>query len=95
MAGDKTTHLSSCSAEIFVENVSDAIFVPVHAVHRDGGSVWVWLQKGNGFSQQLVELGVFSESYASILSGLSVGDVVLLREPSASQVVGRLSTEVE
>jgi HlyD family secretion protein len=84
-----------CSAEIFVDKVSNVLFIPIHAIHRDGDSVWVWLQKGSGFAQQLVEIGVFSDSYVSILSGLSVGDVVLLREPSANQVVGRFSTETE
>jgi len=84
-----------CSAEIFVDKVQDVLFIPVHAVHRDGGIVWVWQQRDGGFAQQPIELGQFSESYASVLSGLSQGDVVLLREPSTSTVVYRLPREVE
>lgn len=82
-----------CSAEIFVEKVTDVLFVPVHAVHRDGGVVWVWVQQDGGFAQKPISIGTFSESYASVESGLQNGDVVLLREPEASQIVGRLPRE--
>ena len=82
-----------CSAEIFVEKVADALFIPIHAVHRDGGVVWVWVQRGGGFAQQPIEVGQFSESYASIESGLQGGDIVLLREPAQSLVVERLPSE--
>ncbi len=84
-----------CSAEIFVEKVTDVLFVPIHAVHRDGGVVWVWVQQDGGFAQKPISIGPFSESYASIESGLQSGDVVLLREPAVSQVVGRLPRESE
>jgi multidrug efflux pump subunit AcrA (membrane-fusion protein) len=84
-----------CSSEIYVEDVVDVLFVPVHAIHRTGAIVWVWVQDGGGFSQREVSLGRFSESYAEILSGCVTGDVVLLREPHPSQVVGVIQTETE
>jgi multidrug resistance efflux pump len=82
-----------CAAEIYVDRITDVLFVPIHAVHRDGSVVWVWVQRGGGFAQQPIQLGQFSESYAAIESGLNAGDVVLLREPSPGQVVGRLPKE--
>ena len=82
-----------CSAKIFVEQITDVLFVPVHAIHRDGGDVWVWRKGNGGFSQHIVTIGSFSESYSEVVSGLVVGDVVLLREPSPSMVVGRLSNK--
>ncbi len=78
-----------------MEDVVDVLFVPVHAIHRTGAIVWVWVQDGGGFSQREVSLGRFSESYAEILSGCVTGDVVLLREPHPSQVVGVIQTETE
>ena len=84
-----------CSAEVFVEQVVDVLHLPVHAVHREGGVVWVWVQKDGGFAQQPIEVGKFSESYASVTSGLQANDVVLLREPAPSQIVGRLPEQVE
>ncbi len=80
-----------CSAEIYVESVEDVLFVPIHAIHRDGGTVWVWAQEDGGYSQKEVVLGRFSEAYAEIVSGLGLNDVVLLREPPPGQAVGRIS----
>lgn len=80
-----------CSAEVFVEKVTDVFFVPIHAIHRTGKVVWVWLQSDGGFAQHPVELGRFSDSYAEIINGVSLESVVLLREPPASEVVGRLA----
>ncbi len=82
-----------CSAEIFVATVSDSLFLPIHSFHRDGGVVWVWVQKGGGFAQQRVTIDQFSDLYASVSSGIVAGDVVLLREPEPSQVVGRIPRE--
>jgi hypothetical protein len=82
-----------CSSEIYVENVESVLFVPIHAIHRDGSTAWAWVQDGGGYSQKEIVFGRFSEAYAEIVSGLSLGDVVLLREPLPSQMLGRLSLE--
>jgi multidrug efflux pump subunit AcrA (membrane-fusion protein) len=82
-----------CSSEVYVDEVVDVMFIPVHAVHRTGETVWVWVQDVGGFSQKEVSLGRFSESYAEIVSGIDVDEVVLLREPHPSQVVGVIQTE--
>ena len=84
-----------CSAEIYVDEVKDILFIPVHAVHRDGSVIWVWVQRDGGFAQQPIQLGRFSESFTSVHSGLTSGDVVLLREPAPSQIVYRLPRESE
>lgn len=81
-----------CSADIFVEDVTDVLYVPIHAIHRTGKVVWVWMNRGNGYGQHPVSLGRFSDSYAEIIDGVTVGDLVLLREPSPGQVVDRLAT---
>ena len=82
-----------CTAEIFVERVEDVLFVPIHSIHRNGGIVWVWAKESGGFAQREIVPSRFSESYVEISSGLEEGDAVLLREPSPSQVVGRLDVE--
>jgi HlyD family secretion protein len=82
-----------CTAEIFVEHVQDVLFIPIHSIHRNGGVVWVWAQESGGFAQRKIVPGRFSESYVEVSSGLEEGDAVLLREPSQSQIVGRLEAE--
>ena len=79
-----------CSAEVFVENINDVLFVPIHSIHRSGGTIWVWKQASGGYKQHEITIGSFSDSYAEVVSGLLNQDVVLLREPSPSMVVGRL-----
>ena len=82
-----------CSAEILVGTVENTLFVPIHAVHRTGSLVWVWIQKDGGFAQQAVEIGKFSETFTTISDGLKEGDVVLLRDPPPSMVVSIIETE--
>ena len=82
-----------CSAGVYVESVEDVLFVPVHAIHRTGGVVWVWAQGDGGFVQQVVEMGRFSDTYAEILVGLEIEDVVLLRDPAPNMVLSRLEDE--
>ena len=79
-----------CAAEVFVERVENVLFVPIHAIHRNGRVVWVWVESGGGFAQREVSLGSFSDSYAEISSGIEFGDMVLLREPNPGQIVERL-----
>ena len=82
-----------CSAEILVGVVENKLFVPIHAIHRKGATVWVWLKNNSGFEQRAVKIGQFSESFTVIESGLVEGDIILLREPPPSMVTGTLSSE--
>jgi multidrug efflux pump subunit AcrA (membrane-fusion protein) len=82
-----------CSAEVLVGMVENELFIPIHALHRNRGTVWVWIQEGSGFAQREVVVGKFSESYTVILDGLAEGDVVLLRDPPPNMVVSTLELE--
>ena len=73
-----------------MENINDVFFVPIHSIHRSGGIIWVWKRVSGGYKQHEITIGSFSDSYAEVLGGLLNQDVVLLREPSPSMVVGRL-----
>ena len=75
-----------CRAEILVERVEDAVYVPIHAVQRDRGESFVWVPTRDGFVSRRVQTGRSSELYAEILDGLEIGDPVLLRRPSATEV---------
>ena len=81
-----------CSAEILVGMAEDQLFVPIHAIHRKRGVIWVWLQKDGGFVQREVTIGEFSESFTVINDGLVEGDIVLLRDPPPSMVTGTLDS---
>jgi hypothetical protein len=53
----------------------------------------VWVKESGGFAQREIVPSRFSESFVEVSTGIDEGDVVLLREPSPSQVVSRLHME--
>jgi len=79
-----------CRAEIFVETVDDAVFIPVQAVFRSGGQAFVYKPEGNGYGQVPVRTGRASELYIEIHEGIQSNDRVLLREPSADRIVRKI-----
>lgn len=79
-----------CKAEIHLDQVDDAIHVPVQAIFRRGALAYVYVQRGSGFAQQEVRVGRTSELYAELRDGLEVGARVLLREPSQEEIVATI-----
>jgi hypothetical protein len=79
-----------CKAEIFLDRVTDAMSVPIQAVFRRGGRTFAYVPQGGGFAQREIEVGRASETRIEILSGLSEGEQVLVREPGDAEIVDRL-----
>ena len=79
-----------CKAEIYVGVVEDAIYVPLQAVYREGTDAFVYIPDKAGYSQRRVGLGKASGLYVEITDGLDQGEIVLLREPKAREIVARL-----
>ena len=79
-----------CTSEVFIGEIKNELYVPIHTIHRDGEFIWVWKKEDGGFAQHPIEIGKFSESFVVVNAGLEEGDVVLLREPAPSTVVSRL-----
>lgn len=74
----------SCSVEIRVEDVADAIFVPVQAVFRHLGKNICFVDKGEGkFDVVTVTTDRFNDSHVQITDGLNEGQVVLLSPPAS------------
>lgn len=83
-----------CKASILLGRAVDVLSIPVQAVFRQGAVSFVYVPDGDGFSQKQVKLGRSSEMEVEVLSGVDVGDQVLLREPNADEIIARLPTEV-
>lgn len=73
-------------ARIVLGEVEDAVAIPIQAVFREGRSSFVYVPKGAKFARTEVRVGKQSSTFAQIVTGLSVGDTVLLREPSAGEI---------
>jgi multidrug efflux pump subunit AcrA (membrane-fusion protein) len=65
-------------AEIVVETVKDAIYVPVEAVYNREGQAYARLKTLTGDTEIKVETGRSSVHYVEILSGIKDGDEVML-----------------
>lgn len=73
--------------DIFVDKVTEVLFVPIQAIHRRGRDVFVYLRDGDEYVEQLVQIDRNSELFVEIVGGLDVGDQVLLVDPPAGTVI--------
>lgn len=78
-----------CKAVVHIDDVHDAIAVPIQAVFREVGTSFVYVRNGGEYDQQAVTVGRTSEVWAEILDGLEGGEEVLLRAPRSNEVVNR------
>ncbi|MDQ7013103.1 MAG: efflux RND transporter periplasmic adaptor subunit [Planctomycetota bacterium] len=74
-------------AEIMLGAVEESMIVPVQAVFTEGPVKYIYTPQGAKFARVPVRVGRMSDSSAEIISGLELGDRVLLREPDSGEVV--------
>ncbi len=82
-----------CKGRIYIDRVEESLYVPVHAVGRDGMTPFLWVATDGGYEQREIVIGDSSELYVVIEEGLEAGDQVLLRDPLPGTVVRRLGDE--
>jgi HlyD family secretion protein len=71
----------SCLVEVIVHRYRDVHYIPVQAVaHRDD-QPFVYVRQGDGTEIRPVEVGLSDNRMTAILSGLRVGEEVLLSPP--------------
>ncbi|HRJ48942.1 MAG: HlyD family efflux transporter periplasmic adaptor subunit [Phycisphaeraceae bacterium] len=76
-------------AIITLGRVEDAASIPVQAVFNEGAVRFVYRQDGMKFVRTPVRMGRRSDTFAEITAGLAPGAVVLVREPTAGEVMTR------
>jgi multidrug resistance efflux pump len=69
----------SAKVEIFVNRLSDCIYVPVQAVSSAENRQVCFLANGRKPERRVVEVGEFNDEFIEIKSGLKEGERVLLR----------------
>lgn len=78
-----------CETEIVMGRVEDALAVPIQAVFSEGPLQYVFVPQGSKFVKRPVKVGRRSEQMAEIATGLEEGELVLLRQPDAGEILGR------
>ncbi|MCC7012781.1 MAG: hypothetical protein IT454_09490 [Planctomycetes bacterium] len=71
----------SCSVEVEIEDLADALHVPVQAVFREGRSTVAFVVTPDGYERRAVRVGRFDELWVQVLDGLREGEHVRLDAP--------------
>jgi len=75
----------SAKAEIFIEDVRGAVYVPVQCVFEEEGAMRVLVAQGEGEGaprRRAVRIGPANDQFVQIVEGLEPGERVLLYNPS-------------
>lgn len=78
-----------CEARLTLDEVKQAITVPVQGVFSDGPVQYVYTPRGAKFERTPVRIGRRSDTLAEVVGGLKAGDVVLIREPAPGEVLAQ------
>jgi HlyD family secretion protein len=71
----------SCSVEILIDELEDALYVPVQAVFRELQSNICFVARGSRVERREVEIGRYNDLWVQVTKGLAEGEVVLLQAP--------------
>ena len=71
----------SAKVEVLVEQLDDVLMVPVQVVANRGGRKVCYIATDRGPEERQVQTGAFNNNFVEIVSGLQVGESVLLSPP--------------
>jgi HlyD family secretion protein len=72
------------AVEILVDNLKDALSVPVQALKEHRGRFYCWVDGPTGAEKREVELGMSNNTRIQIVKGLTDGERVLLNPPESA-----------
>ncbi len=71
----------SCRVTIFVEQIKNGLTVPIQVVANRGGGKVCYVMTPSGPEERKVKTGIFNDMFVQIVSGLEVGEQVLMNPP--------------
>jgi hypothetical protein len=71
----------SCSVEILVDQIEDALYIPLQSVYLDGGHTICFVSEAIGTSKRSIEVGQNNGRFVHVESGLHEGEIVCLAQP--------------
>jgi RND family efflux transporter MFP subunit len=75
----------SAKIEILVERLNNVKIVPVHVVANRAGRKFCYIAADLGPQERQVQTGAFNDNFVEIVSGLQVGEKVLLSPPRPAE----------
>jgi HlyD family secretion protein len=76
----------SAAIEILVEDITDALYVPVQTVFRHKGGNICFVNDGTSVKATDVEIGQYNDKWVQVSSGLEEGQTVLMSPPTNFQL---------
>ena len=68
--------------EIIVQEIADAVHMPLQAAHQSGSRTFAYVKKGDGTPElREIKVGYNNQSYVHVESGLNEGEMVFLVPP--------------
>jgi len=88
VTGEESRLRPGMTARVDIESgeARDVLAVPVHAVFRQDGKYFTYVDIHSSYEMREVSVGIQSEEYAQIVAGLSEGENVALSRPAAGEV---------
>jgi hypothetical protein len=93
--GDVLKSGMNCEAEIIVEQYTNTLYLPIQCVTRVDKIPSVWVKTSEGDERRQVEIGLDNNRFVRIISGLVLGDEVLLTPPLSGSVAGTATDVLE
>ena len=84
----------NCEAEVVIEQYENAMHIPVQCVVRESGTPVVYVRRGEGVERREIEIGLDNNRLVRVISGLKVGDQVMVTPPMNASVSQRSSEEM-
>jgi len=76
------------TASIKVKAPSETLVVPLQTLHHEDGKTYVYVQQGGEFVKRQVTSGRKNLHLVEVTSGLEIGDLIALAQPSSATVKG-------
>ena len=76
----------SCKVQILVEQLEDAIIVPIQVVSNRAGRKVCYVMTSQGHQERVVRTGLFNDTFVEIIEGLEAGEEVMLNPPLFSEL---------
>ncbi len=68
----------TAEVQVFVEQLSDALQIPIQGLYEHGGEMYCLAKRGDKFETLPVEIGATNDTMASIIGGVNQGDELVL-----------------
>jgi multidrug efflux pump subunit AcrA (membrane-fusion protein) len=69
------------SSKIKIQEIPDALFIPVESIFKEMGNNFVYVNTNSGFKRKDIKIGTANSDFAVVLEGLAENDEIALMNP--------------